>query len=483
LRQYTKIYKKAPRKRGDDYDFSYCLVGVCVSIRFVPLHLNNKIEKLVAFYQAKQAVILYNTFIPGGHPTITVRYNIVENSEIIDRAIRFIDGGTYTTELTLEEVADKAGFSIDYFNRIFRAHTGFNVIEYARFRNLNRAAIKLRTTNLGILDIALARGYESHESFTRAFKKQYGLAPNEYREKFNGKPVAFADLELNATARARFINELPEFFIIDSDEVIDYLLNLNAFRFGYEAISIHQNGSCIFADRALTEYGCYAAADMFFPDGPYINLKLSKINELRRYVERIMKLKSWVIGVTFENDYNTDDVKNELSGIKYKSLRENPEAVYVDGVFKLPNVGENYIARFLEQSDIYEVKRWANFNNGEDLGLVQSLSSPRQSRPDDQTVGLFKETEIIGIAKTSTLETHGFKLNNCIETVLLRDYEKPELYEYLYKSAANEIMKQGYILFEDSLFGDYAMSHGGKDAYDFGFRRVNSCFTIEFGNR
>ena len=148
----------------------------------------------------------------------------MENRDLIKNAVKYINNlGSNST--TLDDVAKKAGFSTDYFNRIFRNYTGFNVMEYVRFRKLNRAARMLRTSpERDILSIALECGYESHEGFTRAFKEQYGKTPCEYREKLKAQPLVWADNKLNATAVAEFRHVLPDFFEKDADEVIDWLL-------------------------------------------------------------------------------------------------------------------------------------------------------------------------------------------------------------------------------------------------------------------
>ena len=104
----------------------------------------------------------------------------MENSELITKALNYIKSENKKSDITIDDVATHAGFSTDYFNRIFFAHTGFNIMEYVRFCRLKKAAHLLRGTNNDILDIALDCGYEAHESFSRAFKNQYGMTPSEY---------------------------------------------------------------------------------------------------------------------------------------------------------------------------------------------------------------------------------------------------------------------------------------------------------------
>ena len=106
----------------------------------------------------------------------------MENSELITKALNYIKSENKKSDITIDNVANYAGFSTDYFNRVFFAHTGFNVMEYVRFCRMKNAARLLRITDNDILDVALECGYEAHESFSRAFKNQYGISPSEYRK-------------------------------------------------------------------------------------------------------------------------------------------------------------------------------------------------------------------------------------------------------------------------------------------------------------
>lgn len=107
----------------------------------------------------------------------------MENTELIFKAVEFAKQNAADNEISVEDVAANAGFSIDYFNRIFLAHTGFTVTAYINYIRLKKAALLLRSTDKSVLEIALEIGYDSHEGFTKAFKKKYGVTPSEYRSK------------------------------------------------------------------------------------------------------------------------------------------------------------------------------------------------------------------------------------------------------------------------------------------------------------
>ena len=84
--------------------------------------------------------------------------------------------------LNRETLAAVAGFSIPHFHRVFSAHVGESAISYIRRIRLERAARKLRMGAVDITEVALAAGYDSHASFSKAFKQHFGLSPSEFRQ-------------------------------------------------------------------------------------------------------------------------------------------------------------------------------------------------------------------------------------------------------------------------------------------------------------
>jgi len=83
--------------------------------------------------------------------------------------------------LPLEELAAIALFSPFHFHRIFRGLIGELVKEHVRRLRLERAAHRLRHTGQQITEIALDAGYQTLESFTRAFHRMFSQSPSEFR--------------------------------------------------------------------------------------------------------------------------------------------------------------------------------------------------------------------------------------------------------------------------------------------------------------
>lgn len=85
-------------------------------------------------------------------------------------------------ELSLAQLSAEACLSKFHFHRIFTAFTGLSLQQYIRWLRLKRAAHQLIIEqDRSILDIAINAGFESHEAFSRAFKKQCGMSPSEFR--------------------------------------------------------------------------------------------------------------------------------------------------------------------------------------------------------------------------------------------------------------------------------------------------------------
>ncbi len=85
-------------------------------------------------------------------------------------------------DISAANVAKVAGISQWHFQRIFKALTNETLKTYIRSRRFANALEKLLLTNDRILEIALEAGFESQESFTRAFKQAFNITPNQYRK-------------------------------------------------------------------------------------------------------------------------------------------------------------------------------------------------------------------------------------------------------------------------------------------------------------
>lgn len=89
-------------------------------------------------------------------------------------------------DLSLELISNIAGISKYHFHRIFNAYTGVTLNVYIQLQRLKRASYRLAyNKEMKIVDIALEAKFESHEAFSRSFKKIFAVTPIEFRNNPN----------------------------------------------------------------------------------------------------------------------------------------------------------------------------------------------------------------------------------------------------------------------------------------------------------
>lgn len=95
-------------------------------------------------------------------------------------AINYIEENL-TNVIDFKEVARLAFCSEYHFKRMFSFLAGISLSEYIRRRRLTLAAFELKDSNVKVIDIAMKYGYNSPDSFTRAFLNLHGITPSEAR--------------------------------------------------------------------------------------------------------------------------------------------------------------------------------------------------------------------------------------------------------------------------------------------------------------
>ncbi|ORM90289.1 hypothetical protein HA50_22615 [Pantoea cypripedii] len=101
---------------------------------------------------------------------------------IVETLIDWIDKNL-SESLQIDDIAEKSGFSKWYLQRIFLRVTSRNIAEFIRDSRLNKAAVDLANTNDHLIEISMRYGYETQQSFSRAFKSKFDIPPGRYRKK------------------------------------------------------------------------------------------------------------------------------------------------------------------------------------------------------------------------------------------------------------------------------------------------------------
>lgn len=98
----------------------------------------------------------------------------------MQKAIDYIEANL-TEEIDYEKVAAQSFSSSYHFQRVFSILCGYTLGEYIRLRRLSLAGTELVTGKEKVIDIALKYGYDSPDSFSKAFQKFHGITPSQAR--------------------------------------------------------------------------------------------------------------------------------------------------------------------------------------------------------------------------------------------------------------------------------------------------------------
>lgn len=123
--------------------------------------------------------------------------------DAVSAAIQYIESHI-TQDIRVEEVAKQVGYSPFYFQKGFSMLCGLSVSEYIRNRRLALAGSELASTDVKIIDLALKYGYESPDSFTKAFVRFHGVTPSMVQK--DGMTVkSFSPLKLTITMKGGYL--------------------------------------------------------------------------------------------------------------------------------------------------------------------------------------------------------------------------------------------------------------------------------------
>ncbi len=138
------------------------------------------------------------------------------NEQYMLRALDYIEKNL-TKDLSLFDISREAGFSVPHFYRLFKRLTGDTVGAYILRRKLSLAAKDLTDSKKTVTDISFAYGFESHDVFTRAFTRVYGMSPNKYRSSSGPPPCKRLEvLENGSNKRTDTSGRQMSFAVLES---------------------------------------------------------------------------------------------------------------------------------------------------------------------------------------------------------------------------------------------------------------------------
>jgi AraC family transcriptional regulator len=127
----------------------------------------------------------------------------MEWMKAIGEAVDYIEKNI-TEELAVDDVANHVGISTFYFQKGFSMLCGYSIMEYIRNRRLALAGVELTNSDAKVIDLAMTYGYDSPDSFTKAFTRFHGITPSQVRKE-GTMLKSFAPLKLTISLKGGYL--------------------------------------------------------------------------------------------------------------------------------------------------------------------------------------------------------------------------------------------------------------------------------------
>lgn len=127
----------------------------------------------------------------------------MEWMRVIEEAINYTEEHL-TDDITVEMTAEHVHLSPFYFHKGFSMLCGYSYMEYVRNRRMSLAGGELITSDISVMDLAMKYGYDSPDSFTKAFSRFHGASPLAVRRDKTMVKI-FAPLQLTISLKGGYL--------------------------------------------------------------------------------------------------------------------------------------------------------------------------------------------------------------------------------------------------------------------------------------
>lgn len=145
--------------------------------------LQTKSDSLILFSKLKRKEEMFY-FVKNLYYSLILRDDTTNYyMELVISIKKYIDDNYRDADTNIEKLASVFKFSYDYISKVFKNNTGDTINHYIVSVRLKKAADLIINTNLNVKKIGVMVGYSDSNYFYKAFKKEYGISPLEYKKR------------------------------------------------------------------------------------------------------------------------------------------------------------------------------------------------------------------------------------------------------------------------------------------------------------
>lgn len=367
----------------------------------------------------------------------------MENKNLIDKAIGYVQKHP-KDNLSLQSIADNAGFSLPYFDAIFRQHTGYSPVEYSRIYKLTRSALALRRTSKPVLEIALDFGYASPESFTRAFKNFYSMPPTEYREKYSDEAVTWHDLS-GKIAISHFRRSFPEWNVSDIDLALDFCFTHNPLKYAEDIVgmTVAESEILTLGDPEPLEHFVYVS-DYNSPE-PAVTLICETEADALPYLKLFGKLTHPRFSVrrSVDTEWELFDAEAAKLGL---SCRSGYDMIYPKDTVAVPEY-DGMAIRLLTVEDMPFIKAFRQSGGCAECHVrAIQLHFDRKGNTGMKPLGIFENGELICLAMPTLDQIREFRKYDIGAIFTLRSANEEQAVDLMWRYAIDRCLQDNAVI-------------------------------------
>ena len=176
LESVIQSYSSPQKRLAQDEKITYLLGNIIAEI-----NEPDKLSDEILYSMLRQLIIYIIRNYKERSRSVVSFGGITDGEALCLQLMNYIDTHIYTMNC-LSRLSEITGYSYNYMSNVFKKNTSTTLLEYYHSKRMKTAKLLLAENKRTVSEIAELLGYSSIYTFSRAFKKQFGLSPSEYKK-------------------------------------------------------------------------------------------------------------------------------------------------------------------------------------------------------------------------------------------------------------------------------------------------------------
>lgn len=158
------------------------------------INLKEFSDELIKSYIDQIIFLAYRNFFDSWEKAYSRQSDIDANQDIVYEIIHRIDRNLENgTIIKLPQLGEALGYSYSHLSHLFSQKTGLTIKQYLNRKRFEKAVEWLKESDYSITEISDKLGYQSIHTFSKAFRKSYGLSPTDYQQMIGNRKKGTTD--------------------------------------------------------------------------------------------------------------------------------------------------------------------------------------------------------------------------------------------------------------------------------------------------